>query len=361
MKGLGEIAASLRSLREPSALATLVRVKGSSYRQPGARMLFLPGGFQTGGISAGCLETDVKARVAEVLASHRPALLDFEMGSDLDLIWGTGMGCAGRAEVLVERMEPGVLPPWLEAGAALLEQRTEGVLATVFADRSPGSGAVGSRFLLAGQQELLPVPAGLAGPLREALAQDGAHPQTITLGDLDLLVEPLLPPVALWVIGAGEHARPIFRLAKELGWYLGLVDHRPALATPGRFPEAHRIIVGHAPESLAGLPLDARSAALVVSHVFEADKAALAALLKAPLGYLGLQGNRRRSARILREIVTEGGPLSPAAQAALHIPAGLDLGGEAPELIALSMLSEVQATLAGRAGGALRDRQGPIH
>ncbi len=94
----------------------------------------------------------------------------------------------------------------------------------------------------------------------------------------------------------------------------------------------------------------------MVSHGYEADKAALKAFLAAPLGYVGLQGNRLRSRRILREIEEEDGPLSPAALSILHYPAGLDIGAAAPETIALSMISEVQAVLSGRPGSPLRDR-----
>ena len=72
MRGFQEIPAAVEALAEPSALATLVRVKGSSYRQPGARMLFGPEGIRTGIISAGCLETDILARVQAVLASRTP-------------------------------------------------------------------------------------------------------------------------------------------------------------------------------------------------------------------------------------------------------------------------------------------------
>jgi xanthine/CO dehydrogenase XdhC/CoxF family maturation factor len=363
MKGLAELVQALKSLTEPSALATLVGVKGSSYRKPGARMVFRPGGFQAGSISAGCLETDVKERVTEVVASSLPALVTFDMGNDLDLIWGTGMGCQGRAEVLVERVEAGTIPEWMALCSTMQETRRTGALATVFAARGEGAPPPGTRFLMEGNRELLPMPSELAAPLREALlrVQATGSAETLALGSLEMLVEPLLPPVALWVFGAGEHARPIFRLARELGWYLGLADHRPALATQERFPDADRIVVGHPPESLAGIPLDDRCAALVVSHVYEADKAALTALLASPVGYLGLQGNRRRSERILREITDENGPLTASAQAALHYPAGLDLGAESPELIALSMVSEVQAVLAARPGLSLRDRTGPIH
>lgn len=368
MKGLPEIAAAAGSLVGPAVLSTLVSVKGSSYRKPGARMLVGPEGVQTGVLSAGCLETDLQARVASVLASGAPQLAVFDLGSELDLVWGTGMGCQGRAEVLLEPLAPGATPSWLSLCATLLAERRAGVLATVLAARGPAPAKLADRFLLdpAGPG-LLP----LAGPLRAALstllegALVGGTPQNTVLAqnnwEVDLLVEPILPPFALWLFGAGEHARPLARLAKELGWFLGVVDHRSALATAERFPEADRIVVGHPPACLESLPFDARSAALVVSHVYDKDRQALEALLRQPLGYLGLQGNRTRSARLLREIEAAGTPLTEAQRRILHAPAGLALGAESPEAIALSMVAEVQAVLSGHPGGSLRERTGRIH
>jgi xanthine/CO dehydrogenase XdhC/CoxF family maturation factor len=360
MKDFLEICAAVAALAEPAALATLVRVKGSSYRQPGARMLFGPEGIRTGIISAGCLETDILARVQSVLASEGPQLAAYDMGSDLDLVWGTGMGCQGKADVLLERVAPGRLPPWMDLASAMIRQRRTGVLATVFAAR--GAGPVpGEHFLYDHTgRGLLPAP----GPVAEALdAARSAGAVTLRLGEaeLELLVEPILPAFALWIFGAGEHSRPIARLAKALGWFVGIVDHRPALATPERFPEADRIVLGHPPASLQDLPLDTRSAALVVSHIYDKDFKALEVLLQAPLGYLGLQGNRTRSQRLLRDLAATGPALRPEQLRLLHFPAGLDLGAETPEGIALSMLAEVQATLAGRPGGSLRDRSGAIH
>ncbi len=368
MKGLPEIAAAVGSLEGPAVLSTLVSVKGSSYRKPGARMLVGPEGVQTGVLSAGCLETDLQARVASVLASGSPQLAVFDLGSDLDLVWGTGMGCQGRAEVLLEPLAPGITPPWLSLCTNLLEGRRAGVMATVLGTRGPAPAQLADRFVLdPGGVGLLPP----AGPFREALSallEDallGGTPRNTRLAqagwELDLLLEPILPPFALWLFGAGEHARPLARLAKDLGWFLGVVDHRSALATAERFPEADRIVVGHPPACLEGLPFDARSAALVVSHVYDKDRQALETLLRQPLGYLGLQGNRTRSARLLREIEAAGTPLTQAQRRILHAPAGLDLGAESPEAIALSMVAEVQAALSGHPGGSLRDRAGRIH
>jgi xanthine/CO dehydrogenase XdhC/CoxF family maturation factor len=368
MKGLQEVLAALGSLKEPAVLATLVRVKGSSYRKPGARMVLDAGGSQTGVLSAGCLETDLKARVADVLAGGQSQVAAFDLGSDLDLIWGTGMGCQGQADVLLEAVRPGQPAPWMPLAARLLDGRRSAVLATVFGARGGAEHPIGDRFLLDPQGQSLLPPAGpfaveLARTMEAALLR-GA-PASLTLpsgtGELDLLIEPLLPPFALWLFGAGEHARPLARLAKELGWYLGLVDHRPALATAERFPEADRIVLGQLPDGLEGITFDSRSAALVVSHIYERDRQALAALFPRPLGYLGLQGNRNRCAKLLKELEVEGLVLSEAQRQILHAPAGLDLGAESPEAIALSMLAEVLAVLSGHKGGSLRERAGPIH
>jgi xanthine/CO dehydrogenase XdhC/CoxF family maturation factor len=338
MKGFQEIVATIQSLAEPAALATLVRVKGSSYRQPGARMVFGPAGIRTGVISAGCLETDILARAGEVLDGGGAHLAPYDLGSDLDLVWGTGMGCQGRADVLLERVTPGPVPEWMDRCSAILGRRGTGALATVFAARGETGGLRPGDHFLADEAGpgLRPGPGPFAGLLESALdkARSGGVLATPTLeagtGELDLLVEPILPPYALWIFGAGEHSRPIVRLAKELGWFVGIVDHRPALATPERFPQADRIIVGHPPGSL-------------------------------PVAYLGLQGNRARSRRLVKDLEESGLPLTGDRAAKLRFPAGLDIGAETPETIALSMLAEVQAALSGHPGGPLRDRGGRIH
>jgi len=366
MRGFQEIAAAVEALSEPSALATLVRVKGSSYRQPGARMLFGTQG-STGVISAGCLETDILARVQAVLASQAPQLAVYDLGSDLDLIWGTGMGCQGKADVLLERVAPGRLPSWMRLCREMLDQRRLGALATVYATRGAAGPVAGEHFLYDEAGGGVPPGPGpfqqaIADALRQALAAGAVTCPTLRAGEaeLDLLVEPILPPFALWIFGAGEHSRPLARLASQLGWFVGIIDHRPALATPERFPEADRIVLGHPPGSLQNLPLDRRSAALVVSHIYEKDLQALSTLLDTPIGYLGLQGNRARSRKLLKDLL-EAGALSERQARIVHFPAGLDIGAETPEAIAVSMIAEVQAALTGHPGGSLRDRGGAIH
>ncbi len=103
---------------------------------------------------------------------------------------------------------------------------------------------------------------------------------------------------------------------------------------------------------------DAQTAALVMTHHFGRDLLALARLLPLELRYLGLLGPRRRSRQLVAEL---GERLDPSTLGALHAPAGFDIGSEAPEEIALAIVSEISAVLAGRHGGHLRERADAIH
>jgi xanthine/CO dehydrogenase XdhC/CoxF family maturation factor len=368
MKGLQEIIARLQSLREPAALATLVRVKGSTYRKPGARLLLGPEGPRVGAISGGCLETDVAERTREVLATGRPRLLEYDLSSELDLIWGTGMGCEGQAEILLEPITPGRPAPWIPFCGQVLEHRRACVLMTVFGVEGEVPCEMGDRFVFDDRDHgLLPIDAGLsvalhrlAGPVRAGELQDWTRVE-LPGGAVLVSLERVVPPLALWIYGAGESAKPLAALARQIGWYVGVVDHRPALATAERFPEADLVAAGAPREVFPGLPLDARSAAMVMTHVYSRDLEALEVLLPGPASYVGLQGNRNRSRRILKDMADGGFTCPEDRMARLHYPAGLDLGAEAPEAIALSILAEAHAVLAGRHGGHLRERTGTIH
>lgn len=358
----------LKELDGPAVLATLVGVEGSSYRKPGARLLLGIEGPKAGNISAGCLETDIQARVQEVLATGQSRIVAYDLGIELDLVWGTGMGCEGKAEILLEPVLPGRLAPWVHFCSQQLERRRTCALGTVVATTGAVAFAVGDRFSYDDRNHgLLPIDPQLSielgrvcAQVREAGGPVRQHFQ-VPGGSVDLLVEPLIPTTALWIYGAGEHARILAQLAGQLDWQVGILDHRPALATPERFPGAEVVRAGHPVETMADLRLDARSAAVVLSHVYAKDKEALTFFLQCGAGFVGLQGNRKRSEKLLKELETEGFQITDTMREQLYYPVGLDLGAEAPEGIALSILAEIQAVLAGRSAGHLRDRKAAIH
>ena len=302
MKELQDIHHLLLEAREPLALATLVAVEGSGYRRPGARLLTDGRRVLRGSLSGGCLEGEVLARAREVLEDGHPRLLRYDLRGDADLVWGSGMGCEGVLTVRVEAVSPGGVPPWLAQVAVAWEAR-HGVR--------------------------LAHPAGAEGA-----------PRLLELGEAFAgFVEPLPPPVALWIWGGDEDSRLLARLAKALGWFVGVVDHRPAFVTEARFPEVDARRSGPPAALVPDLPLDPRSAVLLLTHNYLKDAEALRLLRATSAGYLGLMGSRARCARLRDEL----GLRDPR----LRGPVGLDLGSRAPEVVALGILAEIQAALDG--------------
>ena len=332
---MSEITAILKLLTAhpgtSAVLATLVRVDGSSYRQPGARRLWLPDGTCTGSISGGCLEEDLLVRAQRVLATGRAEVATYDTAAENDVVWGTGTGCDGRVQVLLELIPPD-RPSWLALLHTNLFAQNITTLAVVY------SGPPGTK-------------------LGTRLASD---PLPRTAGS-EIFLETIQPPHPLVVFGAGDDAQPLVRMALELGWQVTVVDSRSAYATAARFPGA-AVLVSPAEATIRPVPLGPRMLAVVMSHRFRDDIALLPQLLSAPLAYLGLLGTRQRTQRLLASIEGAGLRITAEMRQQLHAPVGLDLGGRTPETVALAILAEIQARLAGRTPGFLRERPpGPIH
>ena len=358
------------------AVATLVSVNGSSYRGPGARMLISAQGQMVGAISGGCLEGDVAEWAIKVLNGEPPRLLTYDT-SDEELVWGLGLGCGGTIRALVEaKPQSGELNP-LHFLDDCLSHGEPGVLATVFRVEDNGSILMGSKLTLKADG---PVQTNLPqGPGRELLSQQARAMMAQIHGDprfpdrgeerilrlpnesIEVLMEPVLPPIKLFVVGAGYDARPLVRLAREFGYHITLIDHRPAYAQQSYFPEAHQIVIGEPEEIRKKIQHQQRSAVLLMTHNYARDLAYLKQFLPWQPLYLGLLGPRHRTDRILARMTEQGCDTGPAQTSVLFSPVGLDIGAETPEEIALSILAEIKAVLNGRDGGRLRDRKGAIH
>jgi xanthine/CO dehydrogenase XdhC/CoxF family maturation factor len=336
----------------PLALATLVAVAGSSYRQPGARLLCdADGRVLAGAISGGCLEGDVAERAGAVCATGDPVLLRYDLREDLETIWGFGTGCDGVAHVLLAPLPSLEV---LEAAAAHAAARRHGALLTTL----DGDGAGVTRFLADGAHDA------------RGAAELGAFDTVLRTGAPRLeastprtFVAPVPPPPHLVVIGATRGAEAMVRIARAVGFDVTLVDHREAALAALALPEdvETRVIAPeHADEAYrdgGALPGDARVAIALCTHRFEHDAAWLRAALATQAPYVGVLGSRQRAARLLGlNDVT-----SPRLLARVYAPIGLDVGGESPDEIALAAVAEAQAVLQGRPGGSLRERRAPLH
>jgi xanthine/CO dehydrogenase XdhC/CoxF family maturation factor len=282
---------------QPWALATLVQTEGSTYRKAGARLLVDPDGGTLGVLSGGCLEEEIGRQGRNVLRNGSPLLLSF----DTRQLYG----CDGRLRILVEP-----LPAAGENGNLITN--------------------IGRSFR---NRETCRVRTRFEG---ETLGSDLLPADVFLAERRGVFIDTLQLPIRLLLFGVGPEIEPITQLAKALGW------------TTERF--------GHPSELAQDFRSDTRTAAVVMNHNFGRDLLSLHRLLPLQLRYVGLLGPKKRHAEILTHL-REYVPVEfNGALDNLFAPAGLDIGSEAPEEIALSIVAEVEATLAGRAGGFLRER-----
>jgi xanthine dehydrogenase accessory factor len=365
MKELLEIldaAAAFAARGERLALATIVAVRGSTYRRPGARLLLTGSQQMVGNISGGCLESDVMVVADEVLASGTPRLVTYDLTADDDAVWGLGLGCNGVVELFVEPLHLAASP------LPLLREALEGeaTLALVTVLDGPQAGrwmAVRPTGAVEGSLGDRALDERAVRAARAAIAEGASRvlPLPAADGERRAFVEVIRPPLRLIVCGAGHDAIPVVRFAAALGWRVLVVDARERFLTAERFPGARGFVRAEPAEAAQRVPIDERTYVVVMTHNYVQDRELLRGFLRSPARYIGMLGPRQRTEKLLDDLARAGTPVSAADRARLFGPIGLDIGGDGPEPIALALLAEIQAVEAGRSGGFLRDRRGPIH
>jgi len=335
---------------DAQVLVTLVHVEGSSYRQPGARLLTSSAsggaytGAYTGTISGGCLEAEV-VRKAAWRVRGGPVVEHYSTLFDDTAEVPFGLGCGGAVDLLFEAAGT----PEFEALMRALAASLDGEQFTVITWLPCGTLGFARAILDADNAIVFATPGLDSVEIQVALAA-GSHWNESTGG---WHVERLLPPQRLVVLGAGDDARPLVRMAALLGWSVLVADGRAQLARPERFPEAHRVAVAQAADT-ASLGISATDAVVLMTHSYEQDREWLAALLPIAPRYFGVLGAKHRSSLLVSEAAAITGlPLSACCER-IYAPVGLDLGGDGPEAIALAVISEAHARCMGKLGKSLR-------
>jgi xanthine dehydrogenase accessory factor len=335
-----------RLSNEPLVLATVIRTGGSTYAKPGALMLIASDGEYAGLLSGGCLEGDLREHARGVAASGTARIVSYDLRSTTDQLFGLGAGCEGAMDILLTRhcAEDGWQP--LPLMASSFRKGNECRIAFVTASREP-SIPLGLTFPVDGAiPKFIEVDESLRGAHRAACA---APPNTVTRAttpEVELFVAAVPPPPRILLLGGGPDARPVATLAAFLGWRVTIVEHRSAYLLPGRFPPGTELIETRAADVTQAVRLGDHAAAIVMSHHLESDLHYLRALAHSAVPYVGLLGPAARREKLLADLGADAQTLRPR----LRAPVGLDIGGRAPESIALSIIGEVHAVLEGRAG-----------
>lgn len=333
-----------RDAGQPLVLATVVDTAGTTYRKPGAQMLITADEQWHGLLSGGCLESDLAGHARQVFAGGEPKLVDYQLSTMTDAVWGFGLGCDGSVRILLQKLD--AANDW-EPFATIVrcaESRIAGTLDLVcetnHANLMPGLWRVtyehGSHGESGGSSLLTSLPPPQSQP-RARLMQAEIGGATIRWLRMPL---PRIPRIA--ILGGGPDAIPLVEFAAQLGWHVTLADHRPAYADPARFPGADRVLHVADQHLPADLLLDSLDAVVIMSHNLAADERYLAQVAPTKVPYIGLLGPEAR-----RHKLTASVPGVDAADSRIHGPVGLRLGGEGPEAIALSIVAEIQSHLTG--------------
>ena len=333
---------------EPMVLATVYETIGSTYSKAGHRILIAANGDYQGLVSGGCLEGDLAERARRVIETSEPLAISFDMRDEADDLWGLGVGCNGLIRVFLQPLtEAEDYQPFSDIARGLLDA-APAVVATVIAVAGGGEPAPGATLIWNGGDS----DAGSLEILVPGCREARAAGRTIYRREPDgaaVLYAPIKPIRRLLVLGAGLDAVPVVNMAAELGWRVTVADHRPAYLEKGVFELAEDARLIDPSRMSSTLAPDRFDAIIVMSHHLMTDQAYLEQLAEVPAGYLGVLGPKDRRERLLAALCDAG----KALQGRLKGPVGLDIGADDPESIALSLLAEMHAVLAGASGRTL--------
>jgi len=327
-----------------SVLVTLVHADGSSYRRPGAHLLIGADGEYAGTISGGCLEAEVVRKATWMIRNGAIVERYSTMFDDTAEI-PFGLGCGGIVDLLLEPAET----PECRALLAAMEMSLGGDESLVAA-WLPATGRQLRRAVFSARSDVIFRSEQLTSTDLDVLA---THPPTTFQHESGIYLERLAAPQCLFVLGAGDDAKPVVTMASLLGWRVTVADGRPQLARADRFPEAERVV---AAASVEELELTTADAAVIMTHSYEQDRLLLTGLIggnQIP-GYIGLLGASHRSSLLVSEAAATLGSSVADCCKRVWAPVGLDLGGDGAEAIALAVIAEVQAWRQGKLGASRR-------
>ncbi|QIP11394.1 XdhC family protein [Spirosoma aureum] len=344
------------------ALATVVWVEGSSYRRPGARMLITDDGRWEGAISGGCLEGDALRKARQVMLDGVPIVVTYDTMDDGANSFGVGLGCNGIIDILIEPIDPADPKNPVALLHEFIQKRDVRVLATILKSDEATGFIPGNRFVLTDQSASL-LPDWLQDDMQLTFKTGKPLTQTyfVESGSAEVFIERIDPGIELVIFGAGYDVIPVAKLARDLGWQVTVTDDCIAHLSPKRFPIATCVLYADRQAVLDQITITSRTAAVLMSHNFNYDRAVLQALLATDVPYIGILGPRKRFDKMQAEFEKDGLNFSEVALNRVHAPIGLDLGAETPDEIALSIMAEIKAFFTKGSGGFLKDKSGPIH
>jgi xanthine dehydrogenase accessory factor len=343
--------------------ATLLETVGSAPLDPGAEMLVDDTGRIEGSVTGGCVEGALVEEAEAILAGRGAHVVSYGI-SDHEAA-DVGLMCGGIVRLFVHELAEEVdevlttVQDALEkdrpvALATLLDGPTAGTKLAVMEEGVAGGLGAGERLDAAVERDA-------RGLLAQGLSVVRSYSSSGEMlgADLGVYIQAFASRPTMVIFGAIDFSVAVARLAGELGYQVTICDARAPFIQSPRFARVAEVAVDWPDRYLADRELGPRDAVLVFTHDPKFDEPALTAALATGAGYIGAMGSRRTQ-EVRMERLREAG-IAEDQLARLSAPCGLDIGARTPTETAVSILAEVIAHRAGRAGDRLSETSAPIH
>lgn len=324
----------------PVVLATIVNLEGSSPRHIGTKMLVDACGNRHGTIGGSLLEAYVIQESRSVLAKGKSRFTDFALsGKDANAV---GMICGGNARVLLdylpaEKPTLDLLDKWQET----IRIGKSFFFLTHLKEDNGGLEILGHYVLTTDGKISGTQPSSL--PDIEKLKfeiHNMNSTEVVSSGETKIVVDCIRKLKSLYCFGAGHVAVPTAHIAAMAGFRIFILDDRADFANADRFPEAHSVrVIENFNRAFEGLEIDGDSFIVIVTRGHQYDREVLEQALKSGAGYIGMISSRRKREAIYNILMDNG--VTREQLATVHSPIGIDIGGETPEEIAVSIVAEL--------------------
>ena len=298
----------------------ILSAQGSTPRGPGAKMAVFEDGSTAGTVGGGAVELQA-VQFARTLPDGSAALRDYDLisgGSE-----ATGMVCGGQVRIGFFPLEPGdeeLLKTMLLFWEGKLAAPTGAWLEITVPDKGYSVKILEGPDLHSKAERLPAVPT--------LFEKDGSLRYT----------EPLIRDYRVYIFGCGHVSAALVPVLLPLGFPLTVLDSRPELAVPERFPGA-KVLLGDFRDFSGQLTITERDYAVVMTPGHEMDLEVLRQLLKTSATYIGCIGSKRKTAYVNQKLRDEG--FSEEDLARIHAPIGLPIQARTPEEIAISIAAEL--------------------
>ncbi len=314
-----------------TVLATVVALEGSSYRRPGVRMLLLENGKMVGAVSGGCVEKEVFRQAQTVFDGGASKVMTYDGRYRL--------GCEGILYILLEPFIP--TASFLDAFWSAIASREQFTITSWYEQDHVVGKSFGSVFLFKGKPE-------------------SARPEFKIKKEKLLSFEQLMQPCfQLVIIGAEHDAVQLCSYAALSGWEVTIVANPKEEKELSDFPGATSFIA--ADGANLRLTTDKETALVLMTHSYVKDLQYLINLKDERPAYFGLLGPSRRREKLFNELLEHYPDVPEVFFEQINGPAGLDIGAETPQEIAIAVLAEILAVINEKEAIRLKEKEGQIH